>query len=176
MKNWFLLAPLYFLILVPIASAETRQAKAAIQSTDPTVPLSGEVTFDETPEGLKVSANIEQAPPGRHGFHIHEKGDCADKGNAAGSHFNPDGVTHGDLSKDGFEHAHAGDLGNIEIDSNGTGKLEKVLPGLTLVEGKYGVVGRSVIVHEKEDDFGQPTGNAGGRIGCGIIVEETKEA
>lgn len=58
---------------------------------------------------------------------------------------------------------------SIEIATNGHGTLEKILPGLTLKKEKYGVMGRSVILHEKEDDFGQPTGNAGGRIGCGII-------
>lgn len=79
------------------------------------------------------------------------------------------GVPHGDLLKDGFQHAHAGDLGNIEIGPDGKGTLKKVIPGLTLKEGKYGVVGRALILHEKEDNFGQPTGNAGGRIACGVI-------
>ncbi|MBI2167628.1 MAG: superoxide dismutase family protein, partial [Candidatus Omnitrophica bacterium] len=46
---------------------------------------------------------------------------------------------------------------------------EKVVPGLTLKEGEYAVAGRALILHEKEDDFGQPTGNAGGRIACGVI-------
>lgn len=170
MKKQILAMTTYGMFLAAYShSAIAATAKAAIQPTDPAMSLSGEVQFEETPAGLKVSVSVVEAPPGWHGFHIHEKGDCADKGNAAGSHFNPDGVPHGDLLKDGFEHAHAGDLGNIEIDANGDGKLEKILPGLTLGEGKYGVIGRSVILHEKKDDFGQPTGNAGGRIGCGVI-------
>ena len=150
-------------------SANAAIAKAAIQSTDPAIFLSGEATLEETPEGLQVNVSVVGVSPGRHGFHIHEKGDCGEKGNAAGTHFNPDAVGHGDLAKDGFGHAHAGDLGNIEIDPQGNGKLEKVLPGLTLMEGKYGVMGRSLVLHEKEDGFGQPTGNAGARIGCGVI-------
>lgn len=131
--------------------------------------ISGKVTFTEMGEGLKIDAEISGAPAGKHGFHIHENGDCSDAGNAAGGHFNPDSAPHGDLIKDGFAHAHAGDLGNIEIDTSGNGKLEKLIPGLTLKEGQYGVAGRSVILHEKEDNFGQPTGNAGGRIACGLI-------
>ena len=87
-------------------------------------------------EGLKIDAEVSGAIAGRHGFHIHEKGDCSDAGNAAGGHFNPDGVPHGDLVQDGFVHAHAGDLGNIEIDANGNGKLGKLISGLTLEEGK----------------------------------------
>lgn len=164
-----LLALLCFFILMPAVSAETRTAKAFIAPTNPVDSMTGWTNLEETPEGLKVTVGVVEAPPGRHGIHIHEKGDCGDRGNAAGGHFNPDAVPHGDLLKDGFEHAHAGDLGNIEIGSNGNGKLEKILPGLTMTEGKYAVIGRTIILHEKEDDFGQPTGNSGGRIACGII-------
>jgi len=134
-------------------------------------PIIGKVSFMETDEGLKINAVVENAPPGKHGFHIHEKGDCSDQGNAADGHFNPANVPHGDVEKHGFKKAHAGDLGNIEIGSDGKGKLEKVIPGLTIEKGQYGVAGRSVILHEKGDDFGQPTGNAGGRIACAVITE-----
>ena len=143
---------------------------AELKPTVEGVPITGKVSFMETDEGLKINAVVENAPPGKHGIHIHENGSCEDHGNAAGGHFNPDSVPHGDLVKDGFTHAHAGDLGNIEIDANGKGTLEKTLPGLTLDRGKYGVMGRSLILHEKTDDFGQPTGNAGGRIACAVII------
>jgi len=123
----------------------------------------------EIAEGLKINVVVRNAPPGVHGIHLHENGICAEQGKAAGGHFNPDNVSHGDIAKDGFEHAHAGDLGNIEIGPDGSGALEKVISGLTLEAGKFGVIGRSVILHEKADDFGQPTGNAGGRIACGVI-------
>ena len=154
-------------IFAPRVFAQT--AAAHIQPTDPSSSLSGEATFQETSGGLKIRVTVMEAPPGKHGLHIHEKGDCGDSAKAAGGHFNPDGVKHGDLTKDGLTGAHAGDLGNIDIDSNGNGTLEKTVPDLSLKEGKYGVVGRSVILHEKEDDFGQPTGNAGARIACGVI-------
>ncbi|HAJ61768.1 MAG TPA: superoxide dismutase family protein, partial [Cyanobacteria bacterium UBA8543] len=97
-----------------------------------------------------------------------------DKGNAAKGHFNPDKVKHGFLPKDGFQNAHAGDFGNITISSDGKGTLSETVPGLTLSGPKYAIKGLSVILHEKADDFGQPLGNAGGRIGCGIIT--TKDA
>ncbi len=150
--------------------SESEALSAFVEPTQKGWTISGRVDFHATAQGLKVNAQINGAPPGKHGIHIHENGSCEDQGNAAGGHFNPDSVPHGDLVKDGFTHAHAGDLGNIEIDANGKGKLEKTLPGLTLDRGKYGVMGRSLILHEKGDDFGQPTGNAGGRIACAVII------
>ncbi len=147
---------------------------AVIKGTEANSSISGKVTFQETAEGLIIHAEFQNAPPGKHGFHIHENGDCGDSGKAAGGHYNPEGVPHGLLLKDGLSHAHAGDLGNIDIAADGSGKLDAVIPGLTLQGGKYKLFGRSVILHEKEDDFGQPTGNAGGRIGCGIITDEIK--
>ena len=68
--------------------------------------------------------------------------------------------------------AHPGDMGNLEADADGHAQLKVFLKGVTLQEGQYAVLGKSVIVHEKADDFSQPTGNAGGRVGCGIIEEE----
>lgn len=152
---------------VGIAFAQT--ATVDLKATKEGSAISGTVRLEEVPEGLRVSADVKGALPGKHGFHFHENGSCADEGKAAGGHFNPDGVVHGLLVKDGHSHAHAGDMGNIEIDPDGTGKLETTLPGLSLSEGKYNVSGRAIILHEKEDDFGQPTGNAGGRVGCGVV-------
>ena len=144
---------------------------ANIKATKEGSNLSGKAVLTDTAEGLKISLSLENVPPGKHGFHIHENGACADEGKAAGGHFNPDHVSHGLLSKDGFSHAHAGDLGNVEVGADGRGKLATTLRGLSLSEGKYNVAGKAIILHEKEDDFGQPTGNAGGRIGCGVISE-----
>ena len=157
-----------------VSQVYAAQGKAVIKGTATDSKIEGWVTLTEVPEGLKVEAEVKNvSPTGKHGFHIHENGSCEDAGKAAGGHFNPDGVSHGLLEKDGHEHAHAGDLGNIEIKEDGTGKLDALLAGASLTEGKYNVNGKSVILHEKEDDFSQPTGNAGGRIGCGIIEVET---
>ena len=153
---------------IPPAFAES----AVVVTLSPTAEgssLSGKVTFEEGSDGVKITASVTGAPAGKHGIHIHEKGDCADHGKAAGGHFNPDQNPHGDLLKDGIERTHAGDLGNIEIGPDGNGTLEKFFPGLTLKEGKYGIRGRALILHEKEDNFGQPTGNAGERIACAVI-------
>ena len=145
------------------------QGKAEIKGTTPDSKISGEVILTTQDNGLMVEANVSGLTPGKHGFHIHENGSCAEMGKAAGGHFNPDKVDHGLMPKDGHMHAHAGDMGNIEIGPDGKGALNIFLEGASLKEGKYDVVSRSIILHEKEDDFGQPTGNAGGRIGCGVI-------
>ena len=142
---------------------------AVIKGTTADSKLAGKVMLQDTKDGLKVSADFTNAPAGKHGFHIHEFGSCDDSGKAAGSHYNPNGHPHGNALKD-IQTAHAGDLGNIDVKADGTGKLEAIIPDVSLSTGAYNVAGRAIILHEKEDDFGQPTGNAGGRIGCGPIV------
>ena len=154
--------------LASFGAAATGTAK--IMSTADGSKSLGTVKLEDTRNGLKVSAAIENAPAGDHGFHIHEFGDCGDSGKSAGGHYNPRNVKHGNLMKDGMRMAHAGDMGNITIKSDGTGALEAVLPGITLTGGKEAVAGRAIILHEKADDFGQPVGNAGSRIGCGPIL------
>ena len=155
---------------------ESPQAVALIKGTASDSKLTGEVTITELPLGIRVIAQLKDVPaPGKHGFHIHENGSCDDSGKAAGGHFNPKGVMHGMLDKDGLMHAHAGDMGNITVDQNGAAYLDIFLPGLSLTQGDLNVAGKAIIVHEKEDDFGQPTGNAGGRIGCGIIELKPKQ-
>jgi superoxide dismutase, Cu-Zn family len=143
---------------------------AEVRGTASGSSVAGTVRFEDTPPGLKVSASLTGVPAGLHAFHIHEFGSCADSGKAAGSHYNPLSAPHGEVMKAGMQHAHAGDLGNITAGTDGKASLEAVIPGVTLAAGPYTVGGRAVILHEKVDDFSQPAGNAGGRIGCGAIV------
>jgi Cu-Zn family superoxide dismutase len=143
---------------------------AVLNGTTPGSPVTGVISFEDTPEGLRIVAQVSNVPPGEHGFHIHEFGRTTNGGKDAGGHFNPEGNPHGYLPSDGIENAHAGDLGNIVVGWDSEGALELVVRGLTLSGGLYGVGGRAVILHEKEDDLGQPAGNAGLRIGAGTIV------
>jgi Cu-Zn family superoxide dismutase len=157
-----------------LACASARGADPPAQATATIEPRSGSTvtgtaTFTEMAGGgVKVVVHIEKAPPGIHGLHIHEKGDCSDpEAKSAGGHFNPTTMPHaGPMDK---EH-HAGDLGNIEIKADGTGTLEITSSMLTVKPGPNSVAGKAVIFHEKADDLKtQPTGNAGGRLGCGVI-------
>jgi Cu-Zn family superoxide dismutase len=130
--------------------------------------LSGRATFTERQGGVLVEVELHHAPPGWHAVHLHEHGDCsAEDASSAGGHFNPAGVAHG--SPHAPEH-HAGDLGNLWVDERGEGLHVLLMPDLRVQEGPNSVRGRALIVHAGTDDLvTQPTGNAGGRIGCGVI-------
>ena len=155
--------------LTGCTQAFSAAGKAAITGTAAGSPIAGTATLKETPQGLSITVRLSHVPPGQHGLHVHEHGACGDSGKAAGGHFNPDNVKHGYLPKDGLAGAHAGDLGNITIGPDGSGKLTATIHGLTLKTGPHAVAGHAIILHEKVDDFSQPTGNAGARIGCGVI-------
>lgn len=127
----------------------------------------GTVTFTKSGDEVKVVADLTGLTPGKHGFHIHEFGDCSSpEAMSAGGHFNPTHHQHG--APDAADR-HAGDLGNIEADASGKARLELTDKVLKL-DGPDSIVGHAVIVHEKADDFKtQPTGNAGARVACGVI-------
>lgn len=127
----------------------------------------GTVTFEAVENGVHVTANVAGLTPGKHGFHIHEFGDCsADDGTSAGGHFNPSGMPHSMPSSD---KRHAGDMGNIEADKDGNAHIDFV-DAVMRLDGENSIIGHAVIVHEKEDDLKtQPTGNAGARVACGVI-------
>jgi Cu-Zn family superoxide dismutase len=129
--------------------------------------VSGVVKFSVVDNGVRVIADVTGLAPGKHGFHIHEYGDCsALDGSSAGGHFNPTGMPHSMPSSD---KRHVGDLGNIVADSTGTAHMDYVDTMISF-SGSNSVIGRGVIVHEKEDDLKtQPTGNAGARLACGVI-------
>jgi Cu-Zn family superoxide dismutase len=147
--------------------AEVKEAVAIVFGTQGNDKVKGVVRFSDTGSGVKATAEVEGLNPNQeHGFHVHEFGDAsAPDAASAGGHYNPDKHEHG---KPGDAKAHPGDMGNLKADGQGKAKLEVMLPGASLT-GKNPILGRSVIVHAKPDDFSQPTGNAGARIGIGII-------
>ena len=112
--------------------------------------------------------------PGKHGFHIHEFGDLSDSCKAAGGHYNPNRVDHSS-PKDPLNRRHIGDLGNIIANADGNAVVN-ITDRLVRLNGYKSVIGRSFVVHAMEDDLGRiktsgslKTGNAGGRLGCGVI-------
>lgn len=129
--------------------------------------VAGAITFIQEKDGLRILADISGLTPGKHGFHIHEHGDCsAADGTSAGGHFNPTNNKHGGPDS---EVRHVGDLGNLEADKFGFAHYDRVD---TLIElnGEYSIIGKSIIIHADEDDLvSQPTGNAGARVACGAI-------
>jgi superoxide dismutase, Cu-Zn family len=136
----------------------------------------GKVFFSEGFGKVKVVAHVTGLDPNsKHGFHIHEFGDCtAPDAASAGGHYNPEGHQH---AAPGAETpAHAGDLGNIETDAKGVGKFEIEISNVSLAGTLNPIVGRGVIVHKNADDLiSQPTGGAGDRIACGVIGVANKQ-
>ena len=129
--------------------------------------LSGTIKFEKTNDGVKVIADVKGLTPGKHGFHVHQYGDCGGPaGKTAGGHFNPEDKKHG--APDDMER-HVGDLGNLVADSSGVASMTFTDSKLTL-NGPNSIIGRSIIIHAGEDDLtSQPTGAAGARVACGVI-------
>jgi len=165
------LATLFPLLLsaVPVFAEEEPGPQRAVAHLAPTKghAVSGSVTFTPQARGVTVNAEISGLPVGKHGFHIHEFGDCsAPDAASAGDHFNPFGRRHG-APQD--EERHAGDFGNITANEDGHATLT-VSSEYLAFDGPGGLLGRSVVVHANEDDLkSQPTGAAGARLACGII-------
>ena len=130
--------------------------------------VQGTVTFTRVANGVEVVAKIGGLGANtKHGFHVHEFGNIvADDGTSAGGHYDNEGHAHG---LPGAAERHAGDFGNLESDGDGNAVLKFTVDNITLAGDKNPIVGRAVVVHAKEDDGGQPTGNAGDRIGVGVI-------
>lgn len=128
----------------------------------------GEVRFYKVDGGVRVVANLEGLSPGQHGFHLHENGDCAvPEATSAGAHYNPAGTPHGGPTAAGTSR-HMGDFGNIEAGADGKATFDRVDDALVYDDLK----GLAILVHADPDDLiTQPTGNAGARIGCGVIRE-----
>lgn len=126
--------------------------------------VKGFVHFYEVPYGgILIEAEVFGLPgqggmdiSAFYGFHIHEMGDCSENFTKTGSHYNPQNMEHP---------YHAGDLPPL-FSHNGYAWLAFYDYGLEL----YDVMDKSVVIHRNADDFTtQPAGNAGEKIGCGVI-------
>ncbi|MBD3336247.1 MAG: superoxide dismutase family protein [Candidatus Eisenbacteria bacterium] len=157
------------------AEIEAPEITAAVAVLHPTEghDVEGTVRFEQAAGGIKVTADVTGLSPGKHGFHVHETGDCtAPDASSAGGHFAPDGNPHGAPTD---EERHVGDLGNITADENGEAHLEWTDDRLAFA-GPHSIIGRAVIVHGGEDDLtSQPSGDAGPRVACGVVgIAETR--
>jgi len=136
--------------------------------------ITGHVLFteDRRKKETIITVHFENVPGGKHGFHIHTLGDLRAGCDSLCAHYNPHNQPHGGRDS---EKRHVGDLGNVEPNQNGV--VHKVMRDKQIkLRGKYSVVGRSIVLHDGEDDLGtgtnaesKKTGNAGKRIACGII-------
>ena len=151
-----------------ITPAPTPTAQAQVEARSGSQ-VNGTISFTPNGDLVVVEASVSGLPPGPHGFHVHEAGDCsaADASSAKG-HFNPLGHPHGHHGK---VERHAGDLPNLVADASGSATYRAEVRGLRLTGGASGILGRSVVIHADADDYqSQPAGNSGKRIACGIIA------
>ena len=155
------------------ADVEGRKAICVLAS-EPGQTAKGVVHFDQPHfySKCRVTGEFTGLTPGLHGFHIHQFGNLTQGCTTAGPHYNPFKKTHGGPED---EERHVGDLGNVEAGADGTAKYEREDQLITLF-GAYSVLGRSCVLHTNVDDLGRgghelskTTGNAGGRIACGVI-------
>ncbi|CAI5445478.1 unnamed protein product [Caenorhabditis angaria] len=156
-------------------ATEVNQARAyifkAVAGGIPTE-IIGTIDFEQSGSFLKLNGSVSSLPTGKHGFHIHEKGDIGNGCLSAGPHYNPHKLSHGAPDD---SNRHIGDLGNIESPASGSTAIS-VSDSLASLSGQYSIIGRTVVIHEKSDDLGRgtsdlskSTGNAGSRLACGII-------
>ena len=130
--------------------------------------IKGEVLVSDYRQGVKIKAHFTKLPPGKHGFHIHKAGDLRGEGcMGLCEHYDIGNNDHGGEKGE----RHTGDLGNIEL-QNGVFQKEYYIKGIRVND----LWGRSIIVHEDEDDLGKGmfddskiTGHSGKRIGCAIF-------
>ena len=133
--------------------------------------LKGEAVFKKKGESIIILVQIANLKEGEYAVHIHQVGDCsAEDGSSAGGHWNPTQQNHGKWGTFPF---HSGDIGNIIIDKDEKGSIKRATDRRWCVDcsdEKKDILNKSIIVHEKADDFiSQPSGDAGRRIGCGVI-------
>uniref|UniRef100_A0A096X912 Superoxide dismutase [Cu-Zn] n=1 Tax=Perinereis nuntia TaxID=460893 RepID=A0A096X912_PERNU len=169
-----LYATIAVLVSVTLCYGKVYHAKCEIESSsgDPSVPLVGDLglAYDDVKgkttitgrlAGFKTDDNITE-----HGFHIHEHGKLGNQCKDAGGHYNPTNKTHGGPAS---AERHVGDLGNVKEDSSGEVQVN-IEDSIVKLEGLNTVIGKAIVVHAKKDDFmSQPTGDAGGRLGCCVI-------
>ena len=135
--------------------------------------LVGTARFTEAGNVVRIIVEVKGLSPGPHAVHVHTVGKCDPPDfNSAGPHFNPTSKQHGALNPQG---PHAGDLPNITVSPDGTGRMETTTEQLSLGAGANSVFdadGSAVIIHANGDDFKtDPTGNAGARVVCGVLAK-----
>lgn len=131
----------------------------------------GSINLTQTQHGVLINLSVKGLPPGEHAFHVHAVGKCEPPFTSAGGHFNPGNKKHGLLAAEGH---HAGDMPNLHIPQSGDLTVEVMNAEITLEKGKPNSVfdadGSAVVIHSGSDDYKtDPTGEAGGRIACGVI-------
>jgi Cu-Zn family superoxide dismutase len=172
-KSWMSAAVLWSACAVAgAAPAESRATMNVLTDAGVGAPA-GTVTIAETPYGVVFTPSLAGLPPGLHGFHVHEVGNCdaAQKdgkpvaGLAAGAHYDPAASKHHGMP---WGDGHLGDLPALYVDTAGAATNPVLAPRLKLADVK----GRALMVHAGGDnhaDHPAALGGGGARLVCGVI-------
>lgn len=170
----YVLAALFASLAAASATAADAPANLRIDLKNSAGASVGTATLTEAANGVLARIEVKGLPPGWHGLHFHETGDCskADFTSAGGHvHANPTKV-HGLLNPDLNE---AGDLPNLYVDKDGTATVDLLSTFVSLKGsgGRPALVdkdGSALVIHANADDYKtQPIGGAGARIACAVI-------
>jgi Cu-Zn family superoxide dismutase len=169
MKALYILTASASLLALATVSAAAQTAKANLKNAEGKEV--GNATLTQTPAGVLITLSVKSLPAGEHAFHVHAVGKCEPPFTTAGGHFNPEKKKHGMMATDG---PHAGDMPNLHIPISGELAVDVLNAAVTLEKGKanslFGPEGTALIIHAGKDDYKtDPTGEAGGRIACGLV-------
>jgi len=158
-------------LLLP-CSAFAQEQRAYAELKDRDGKSIGMATFREVSGGVVIDVDVKGLTPGLHAVHVHTIGKCEGPAfTSAGGHFNPAQKKHGLRSAEG---PHAGDMPNMYIAKDGTGRFEVLADNITLKTGDRSVFdadGSALVIHAgADDDMTDPTGNSGDRAACGVIT------
>lgn len=126
----------------------------------------GTLTGRPGAKGLTLLAEVRGMTPGQHGVHLHEAGRCDPPDFAsAGGHWNAQGREHGNDNRRG---PHDGDLGNLDVGSDGSGRIDRIIPRY---HGKIPDAGLALVIHAgRDDEVTDPSGISGARVACAVVL------
>lgn len=157
---------------LPAMAAEKTVAVRAISEAG-VGKIIGIVKLADSPQGLTITPDLAELPPGERGFHIHENPSCATlekdgkmvAGLAAGGHYDP---AHSGKHQGPAGDGHSGDLPALKVADDGTATTAVVAPRLKIAD----ILNRSIMIHAGSDNYSdspKPLGGGGARIACGVI-------
>jgi superoxide dismutase, Cu-Zn family len=163
------IAPAIFSMLLMAGPAFAQNVIAELKAADGA--SVGTATLTQTAQGVLIKLSVQKLSPGDHALHLHAVGECTPPFTSAGGHFNPAGKKHGMMAADG---QHAGDMPNLNVPASGAAQIEVLNTAVTLAKGAANSLldadGSALVIHAQADDYkSDPTGEAGGRIVCGVI-------